>query len=289
MFRARLNRQQRTSLLALLLSLALHLLLFLAPSPDPVLEPPASSPAPSIQARLLPPPPAARATPAPAVTPPPPARPAAPAARPQPRRTTPPSTARPQPRLTQPSPRAITAPEEEPTWTEAEKAEMNNFLDELARQPQPTLAQRARAMAREQGRQMARDDASEEALLEARPNAPPIHPFSLESYLNGLLRRLNQSAGFVQREKGDPGIQPAAIRFRLNPDGSLQSFVVLNAGDQAAEIAFIRLVVERSVPFSPFPPDIDRAARSMAITICIRPGTSEGGGMGFTRMNGNRC
>jgi len=289
MFRPRLTRQQRTSVLALLLSLALHLLLFLAPSPDPVLEPPASSAAaPSIQARLLPPP-AAKAAPAPTVTPPPPAKAAAPAARSQPRRATPPSTARPQPRLTQPSPQAITAPAEEPTWTEAEKADMNNFLDELARAPQPTLAQRARAMAREQGRQMAREDASEEALLEARPNAPPIHPFSLENYLNGLLRRLNQSAGFVQREKGDPGIQPAAIRFRLNPDGSLQSFVVLNAGDQAAEIAFIKAVVERSVPFLPFPPDIDRAARSMGITICIRPGTSEGGGMGFTRMNGNRC
>ncbi|WP_039919353.1 hypothetical protein, partial [Thauera linaloolentis] len=210
--------------------------------------------------------------------------------RPRVRRPAPPATAKPRPRAAQAPPRAITAPRDEPTWTPAEKAEMENFLDELARAPQPTLAQRSRAMAREQGRQMARQDASEEALLEMRPNAPPIHPFSLESYLNGLLRRLNQSAAFVQRDKGDPGVQPAAVRFRLNPDGSLQSFVVLNAGDQAAEIAFIKAVVERSVPFLPFPPDIDRAARSLGITICIRPGSGEGGGgPGFTRMNGNRC
>lgn len=287
MFKPRLTRQQRTSVLALLLSCALHLvLLLLMPNPTPELEPPAASPAaPSIQARLLPP--VAKTAPAEAVTPPPSARAAAPSTRPQARRAKP-STARAQPRAAQPSPRAITAPSEEPTWTEAEKAEMENFLDELARAPQPTLAQRALATAREQGRQMARQDASEEALLEARPNAPPIHPFSLESYLNGLLRRLNQSAAFVQRDKGDPGVQPAAVRFRLNPDGSLQSFVVLNAGDQAAEIAFIKAVVERSVPFLPFPPDIDRAARSLGITICIRPGSGDGG-LGFTRMNGNRC
>lgn len=165
---------------------------------------------------------------------------------------------------------------------------MENFLDELARAPQPSLSQRALAMAREQGRQMARQDAADEALLEMRPNAPPVHPFSLENYLDGLVRRLNRSSGFVQREKGDPGVQPAAVRFRLNPDGSLQSFVVLNAGDQAAEIAFIKAVVERSIPFLPFPPDIDRAARSLGITICIRPGSSDGG-LGFSRMNGGRC
>ncbi|THF60451.1 hypothetical protein [Pseudothauera rhizosphaerae] len=288
MFKPRLTRQQRTSVLALLLSCALHLLLLLlASSSKPEREPPAASPAvPSIQARLLPP--VVKAAPAQVVTPPPSAQAAAPSTRPQARRTTPPTTARSQPRAAQPSPRAITAPSGEPTWTEAEKAEMEKFLDELARTPQPTLAQRALAMAREQGRQMARQDASEEALLEARPNAPPIHPFSLESYLNGLLRRLNQSAAFVQRGKGDPGVQPAAVRFRLNPDGSLQGFVVLNAGDQAAEIAFIKAVVERSVPFSPFPPDIDRAARSLGITICIRPGSGDGG-LGFTRMSGNRC
>src|SRR5690606_32686567 len=141
-------------------------------------------------------------------------RAAAPSTRPQARRAAPPTSAKPQPRAAQtsprPSPRAI-APSEEPTWTQAEKAEMESFLDELARAPQPTLAQRALAMAREQGRQTVRQDASEEALLEARPNAPPIHPFSLESYLNGLLRRLNQSTAFVQRDRGDPGIQPAAV------------------------------------------------------------------------------
>ena len=82
-------------------------------------------------------------------------------------------------------------------------------------------------------------------------------------------------------------MQTAAVQFRLNPDGSLKSFTVLNAADQADEVAFIRAVIERSVPFSPFPPDIDRAARSLGVTICIRPGRNND--PGFSRMRGNRC
>ena len=72
------------------------------------------------------------------------------------------------------------------------------------------------------------------------------------------------------RELNARGVQTAAVQFRLNPDGSLKSFVVLNAGDQADEIAFIKAVIERSLPFSPFPPDIDQAARSLGVTICVR-------------------
>lgn len=175
-----------------------------------------------------------------------------------------------------------------PTWTTAEKSEMDSFLNELEKAPKPSLAQRSLAMAREQGRQMAVREEAEEALLELRPNAPPVNAFSLETYLDGMVRRLNRSAAFVQRNQQDPGIRPAAVQFRLHPDGSLKSFVVLNAGDQAGEIAYIKAIIERSLPFSPFPPDIDRAARSLGITICIRPGSS-GDGAGFTRMNGNRC
>lgn len=178
-----------------------------------------------------------------------------------------------------------------PTWTAAQKAEMDSFLNELAdeakRKPPPTLAQRALAMAHEAGHEMARADEAEEALLELRPNGPPPDPFSLEFYMDGLVRRLNRSAGFVNSERRHQGVHTAAVHFRLNPDGTLKSFVVLNAADQADEIAFIKAVVERSVPFSPFPPDIDKAARSLGITICIRPGRSSG--PGFTRMQGGRC
>ena len=169
---------------------------------------------------------------------------------------------------------------------------MDDFLSELARQPgataKPTLAQRSQVMAREQGRQMAARDEEGEALLELRPNSAPPDAFSLELYLDGLVRRLNRSALHVGNDRRGQGVRPAAIHFRLNPDGSLKSFVVLNAGDQTDEIAYIRSVVERSVPFSAFPPDIDKAARSLGITICIRPASNDGSA-GFSRMNGGRC
>ncbi|HJV94257.1 MAG TPA: hypothetical protein VJ572_12295 [Azonexus sp.] len=176
-------------------------------------------------------------------------------------------------------------------WSAAEKAEMDNFLDELAGQakavPKPTLAQRSLAMAREQGRQMAQRDEEGSTTLERRPNGPPVDPFSLEAYLDGLVKRLNRSAAFVRNDPRSKGVRPAAVQFRLNPDGSLKSFVVLNAGDQADEIAFIKSVVERAVPFSPFPPDIDRAARSLGVVICIEPGS--GSGFGFSRTTGRGC
>lgn len=175
-----------------------------------------------------------------------------------------------------------------PKWTAAEKAEMDGFLNELAAQPKPTLAQRSVAMARQYGQQMARQDAAGEATLEMRPNGPPADPFSLEMYLDALVRRLNRSAGFVRNDPRSRGVHSAAVQFRLNPDGSLKSFVVLNAADQADEIAFIKSVIERSVPFSPFPPDIDKAARSLGVTICIRPGAGDAG-MGFSRTDGRGC
>lgn len=180
-----------------------------------------------------------------------------------------------------------------PKWTAAQKAEMDGFLNELAGQaqatPKPTLAQRSLAMAREQGRQMAAQDEAGEAMLERRPNGPPPDPFSLEMYMDGLVRRLNRSAAFVRNDPRSKGVRSAAVQFRLNPDGSLKSFVVLNAGDQADEIAFIKSVIERSLPFSPFPPDIDKAARSLGVTICIQPGSGGGSGLGFSRMSGSRC
>jgi len=180
------------------------------------------------------------------------------------------------------------------SWSVAEKREMNDFLDELATQarnePRPTLAQRSLAMAREAGRQMAQQEAAESATLEMRPNAPPADPFSLEMYVDGLVKRLNRSAAFVRNDPRSKGVRQASVQFRLNPDGSLKSFAVLNMGDQAEEIAFVKSVVEKSVPFAPFPADINRSARSLAMTICIVPGSGGAGGFGFTRnANGRGC
>jgi hypothetical protein len=190
-------------------------------------------------------------------------------------------------------PRMMTAaPSAKSSWSVAEKREMDSFLNDLASEakaaPQPTLAQRSLAMAREVGRQMAQQEAADSATLELRPNGPPADPFSLEMYVDGLVRRLNRSAAFVKNDPRSKGVRTAAVQFRLNPDGSLKSFSVLNTGDQAEEIAFIRSVVERSIPFAPFPADINKAARSLAMTICIIPGSAGSGGFGFTRNSGGR-
>lgn len=201
-----------------------------------------------------------------------------------------PSPARPRLMTTnKPSRMAVPA---EPKWTAAEKADMNRFLDDLDNEakaaPKPTLAQRSMAMAREQARQMARQDESGDATLELRPNAAPPDPFSLEMYVDALIKRLNRSAGFVKNDPRSKGIRPASVQFKLNPDGTLKSFSVINAGDQAEEIAFIKSIVEKSIPFSPFPPDINKSARSLAMKICILPGSSGQGGFGFSRATGGR-
>lgn len=259
---------QRSLIWALAASLAIHLFLLLLPQHAPAARPAAAS---RLEARFAP------ASEAPVES-----------------REAP--TAQPPAASKIPRTRRLTAERTretaQPSWSAAEKAEMDDFLNELASQPgastKPTLAQRSRVMAREQARQMAARDEESEALLERYPNSPPPDPFSLELYLDGLVRRLNRSALHVGNERRGQGTRPAAIHFRLNPDGSLKSFAVLNAGDQAGEIAYIRSVVERSVPFSPFPPDIDKAARSLGITICIRPASGDGTS-GFSRMNGGRC
>ena len=262
--------KQRSPYWAIAVSCLIHLLVLLVPAESP---PAGQSALPPLQARLAPP-----ASPAVEAKPPP-----APAQKQASRA----SAARTR-QMTVEHPRTPSN-NTAPRWTTAQKAEMDGFLDELAKTtPKPTFTQRAINMAREQGRQLAQQDDSDEAMLEARPNAPPPNPFSLETYLDGLVRRLNRSAGFVRNDPRSRGVKPAAVQFRLNPNGSLKSFVVLNAGDQADEIAFIKSVVERSIPFSPFPPDIDRAARSLGIIICIHPGIGDGG-MGFTRSEGGRC
>jgi len=177
-----------------------------------------------------------------------------------------------------------------PKWSVAERSEMNRFLDELAGQakaaPKPTLAQRSLAMAREQGRELEQQAAERGATLERIPNSPPPDPFSLDMYVDGLIKRLNRSSAFVRNDPRAKGMKVAAVQFRVNPDGTLKSFVVLNAADQQEEIAFIEAVVRRSAPFSPFPADITQAAKSLAMTICILP--TSGGGFGFSRSTGGR-
>ncbi|MBL8375623.1 hypothetical protein [Accumulibacter sp.] len=263
-------------------SLVVHAVVLLLPEKEPVSQPVASS---RFEASLSPGPPAD--------TQPTPARPretATRAAR---------APAKPAKPATQPAPRprVMTVPKpakpaiaDSRQWSRAQKEEMTRFLDELATEakaaPKPSLAQRSLAQARDLGRQRAQQDAEGTALLERRPNTPPPEPFSLDLYVDSVVRRLNRSAAFVRNDPRSRGVKTAAVQFRINPDGSLKSFKVLNAGDQEKEIAFIRSVVERSIPFGRFPPDIERAARSLGITICIQP--SLGGGFGFTRMGDGR-
>jgi hypothetical protein len=177
-----------------------------------------------------------------------------------------------------------------PRWSVAQKEEMNSFLRELDSQARqaPNLAQRALAMARDIGRQQAATEKEGSEVLERLPNSPPVDPFSLEMYLDSLVRKLNRSAGFVRNDPRGRGLKVAAVEIRLNPNGSLKSFKVLNAADQQDEIAFVRSVVEQSVPFSPFPADIGKSAKSLAMVICIMPANAGGGGFGFTRNPGAR-
>ena len=177
-----------------------------------------------------------------------------------------------------------------PKWSVAEKEEMNNFLRELegpARRA-PDLAQRSLAMARDIGRQQAMTEKDGSEVLERLPNSPPVNPFSLEMYLDALVKKLNRSAGFVRNDPRSKGVKNASVEVRLNPDGTLKSFKVLNAADQHEEIAFVKSVVEQSIPFAPFPSDIGRSAKSLAMVICIVPGSAGGGGFGFTRNPGGR-
>lgn len=257
--------------LTLAFSLVVHLLVLFAIKTAP---PPASPAASRLQASLAP-----RAVPAP--RPKPPKLEAKPQASSKPKR-------RP-PILALQKPQGPLQAADTPRWTIAQKTEMDNFLRELDNQPRPTLAQRATAMARADAVGQARAEASGQDVLERLPDSPPVDPFSLEMYLDSLVRKLNRSAGFVQSDPRARGVKTAQVRVRLNPDGSLLDFQVVRAADQFTEIAYIRSVVERAIPFAPFPVDLRRSARSLTMMICILP-PSLSGGIGFTRNpDGGRC
>ena len=274
------SRKKRSLQLAIAASLLLHGLVALIPQQKPKTERAAtrleaSFAAPAVKPR--------EAVPAPPMTPEPPAR-----------RSPPTKSAERRPVLAMNKPKGKAASQPAPKWTVAQKEEMNSFLRELERQPQasprPGLAQRSLAMAREYGRQQARQEHEGSEILERLPNSEPPDPFSLEMYLDALVRKLNRSAGFVRNDPRTRGLKNAAVRVRLNPDGSLQSFRILNAGDQQEQIAFVRSVVEQSVPFAPFPADLRRSARALNMTICIQPAQSGGGGFGFSRIpDGKGC
>lgn len=261
--------------LALALSLLIHGLVLVVPQrPPEIIE----ASAPPMRARLAP------RAPSPATPP------------------SPPATAKASPTPAKPRPKTeILALEKskartptrtvppQPKWSPAEKEEMNRFLDELDTEAKrgPDLSQRARAMAEAMARQPSRRDDDDE-LLQRRPNSPPVSAFSLELYLESLVKKLNRSAQFVQNDPRARGFQTAEVRVRINPDGSLKSFEVVDAADQQVEIQFIRAVVNQAAPFAAFPPDIERSAQSLTMVICIRPASPGGGGFGFSRLPAGR-
>lgn len=176
------------------------------------------------------------------------------------------------------------------SWSNAERADMNKFLDELAtkpRAPDPgnlSLSQRALALARELGKLGPKED-EDEALGRPAASGKVVEPYSLEMYFDAFVRKMNRSAAFVKNEPRVRGSRKALVEISLNSDGSLKSYRVLRSGDQAAEIAYIKSVIDRASPFSAFPPDIRRARDSLSIMMCIIP-ASAGGSGGFSRSFG---
>ena len=254
--------------LALAISLLLHGLVLIIPAEKPHVE---ARPAKRLEASF-----AQRAEkPQPAIVPSPPA--AAKPAKPQPQKQV----------IALDKGQTRAAPATTPKWSVAQRQEMNNFLKELDARA-PSLAQRSLAMAREMARQPAPQEEEGSEILERLPNSQPVNPFSLEMYLDSLVKKLNNSARFVRNDPRTKGVRNAAIEIRLNPDGSLKSFKVLNAADQHDEIAFVRSVVDQAVPFAPFPPDIGKSAKSLAMLICIMPASAASGGFGFSRNPSGR-
>jgi len=174
------------------------------------------------------------------------------------------------------------------SFSSAERADMDNFLNELAAQAKPPggreLSQRALAMASQLGR-TAPEDGAPEGAGQPAGNARVADPFSLEMYFDAFVRKLNRSAAFVRNEPRSRGTRKALVQISLNADGSLKSYRVLRSGDQAAEIAYIKDVIDRASPFSAFPPDIRNIRDSLSILMCIYP-ARDGGGGGFSRSFG---
>lgn len=176
------------------------------------------------------------------------------------------------------------------SWSTAERADMNKFLSELSTQAKPPsgqeLSKMALATARQLGR-VAQDGSEDDAVGQATANGKAVDPYSLEMYFDAFVRKMNRSAAFVKNDPRVRGAHKALVQISLNSDGSLKSYRVLRSGDQEAEIAYIKSVVERASPFSAFPPDIRKARDSLTIMMCIYPANAGGGG-GFSRSFGDQ-
>lgn len=176
------------------------------------------------------------------------------------------------------------------SWTDAERADMDKFLNGLSAQPKPPkggeLSQRAIAMARQSG-QRPLDDDEDMAPSPPTANGKAIEPFSLEMYFDAFVRKLNRSAAFVKNVPRARGSRKALVQISLNSDGSLKSYRVLRSADQEEEIAYIKSVIDRASPFSAFPPDIRNVRDSLSILMCIFP-AHEGEGGGFSRSFGDQ-
>ena len=175
-------------------------------------------------------------------------------------------------------------------WSNAERADMGKFLNELAAEAKPPSAHELPAKALAMARQMGRSTQDDGVDSESKPAAGKgkvIEAYSLEMYWDAFLRKLNRSAAFVSNERRGRGQRKALVEISLNSDGSLKSYKVLNSADQEAEIAYIKSVVERASPFSAFPPDIRKAQDSLSIRMCIYP-PRQGEGGGFSRSWGGQ-
>ena len=177
------------------------------------------------------------------------------------------------------------------SWTNAERADMDKFLNELAVQAKPLsgreLSQKALISAREMARHQP-ESAEYAAAIQQAMKAKAVEPFSMEMYFDAFVRKLNRSAAFVKNEPRSKGFGKALVQILLNRDGSLKSFRILRADDQQAEIAYIKSVIDRASPFSAFPPDISNATDSLSILMCILP--AHAGGCGFSRsVSGQDC
>lgn len=174
------------------------------------------------------------------------------------------------------------------SFSKAERADMNKFLNELATQAKPPtgreLSQKALAMARQSGK--TQQEGEEEGVGQAAVSGKAVEPYSLEMYFDAFVRKMNRSAAFVKNDPRVRGSRKALVEISLNPDGSLKNYRVLRSGDQEAEIAYIKSVVDRASPFSAFPPDIRKSMNALTIMMCIYPAGSGGGG--FSRSFGDQ-
>ncbi len=267
-----LSTLDKRFLIALGISLALHLslLLWKFPTPPESLVASSTRPPPPLTVHLGPPQPVTQIQ---SSTAPPAAKPRV-AVAPKPR---------------QPRQKLMTrvAPPQQKAWTQAEKDEMNQFLNELGAPPKAPsgaeLARNALSMARNIGREAQRND--EMAEIDRRLDAANVEPLSLELYFEALFRKLNRSAAMVRDTAHEPGTQLAIVRVTLNSDGTVKNFNIVKSADRQAEIAYVKSVVERAAPFAAFPAKIRAATDALILQICIQPPRLSGGeGAHFTRL-----